>query len=124
MCDHPLPLSLSLSSLSLSLSLQFFVSSCNLFVRDFQLGTLKARMPYNWQNTQKIVSFEINICIPSAKQLKALTSKYFFFLSYSPLIITPLWWGPNPIRVSSYLGLLHSSQLLYCWLSLIADSVS
>ena len=27
-----------------------------------------------------------------------------FFLSYSPLIITLLCWGPYPIRVYSYLG--------------------
>ena len=29
---------------------------------------------------------------------------FFFFLACSPLIITPLWWGPYPFRVSSYLG--------------------
>ena len=30
---------------------------------------------------------------------------FIVFLAYSPLIITPLWWRPKPVRVSSYLGL-------------------
>ena len=47
------------------------------------------------------------------------TVSRLFFLPYSPLIITPLWWGPYPIRVSSYLGLLYSSLLLHRLLSLI-----
>ena len=51
-----------------------------------------------------------------------LNFSLFFFLSFSPLIITPLWWGSYPFRVSSRLGLFQSLlQLLHFWLSLIAD---
>ena len=50
---------------------------------------------------------------------------FIFFLSYPPLIITPLWWGPYCITVSSCHGLfVQSAQLLHCRLSLIADIVS
>ena len=51
-----------------------------------------------------------------------LCNNNIFFLSYSPLIITPLW-GPYPIRVILYLGQVHPSQLLRHRLSVIADDV-
>ena len=49
-------------------------------------------------------------------------TSFFFFLSYSPLIITPLC-GPYPIRVIICLGHVRPSLLLFCRLSIIADDV-
>ena len=37
----------------------------------------------------------------------------FFFWPISPLIITPLWWGSYPIRVSSHLGLGNLRATLF-----------
>ena len=47
---------------------------------------------------------------------------FIFFLSYSPLIVTPLW-GPYPIRVILFLDQVHPSQLLRHRLSVKADDV-
>ena len=48
-----------------------------------------------------------------------------FFMSYHPLIINPLWWGPYCVSQSLLcLGLFtQSSLLLRCRLSLVADIV-
>ena len=69
-----------------------------------------------------IPSFLLTFRLVFNKEVKELEC---FFLSYSPFIITPLWWGPYFITVSSYLSLfIQSLQLLHQRLSLIADIVS
>ena len=85
-------------------------------------GGARSRIAYS---NQQITKFKVNITI--FKFFNPLTS---FFLSFSPLIITPLWWGPYCILLTVYYSLflswpmLQSLQLLCRSLSLIADIVS